>query len=63
LYERWEAAESNYGVIDKNFIQDCDSWEHWKEIYKAKSDEYENKVRKHLENFDFMKYVTFSSDL
>ena len=30
LYKRWEASESNYVIVDKNFVQDCDSFDFWK---------------------------------
>lgn len=71
----WTDSESNYVQVDTNYANiELDfsksitneafvmSYEHHQNYYKANQDNYENKIRKELEECDYLKYIALTSD-
>lgn len=49
-------------LIDRKFTEDSRSFSHWESLYKAESEQYEDKIRKRLEHLDFLHVLSFCSD-
>jgi hypothetical protein len=62
LFENWSAKEDNYVLIDTKFTEDSRSFSHWEGLYKAGEDTYEDKIRKRLEQLDYLHVLSFCSD-